>query len=212
MRPILFDFDGTLADTMSDHFSSWRFVLKAYGILLEERDYYPLEGLGLKEVAVRLIKEKTLNSDEINQIVYRKKQYYITNYRGKVRFFDGVKEFISLLNKKNIPIAIVTAGHLDQLKKTVPGSFLNRFNAIVTGDQVSRNKPFPDPYLKGAELLGFNGGDCIAVENAPLGIKSARTAGCYCVGISSTVSAEELNDADEIYKTMNDMMVATLAS
>jgi beta-phosphoglucomutase-like phosphatase (HAD superfamily) len=102
-------------------------------------------------------------------------------------------------------MAIVTAGHLDQLRLSVPQSFLSHFNALITGDLVSRGKPDPEPFLKGAQRLSLTPQECIAVENAPLGIQSARRANIYCVGVCSTVDRNQLADADEIVMQFADL-------
>ena len=76
--------------------------------------------------------------------------------------------------------------------------FLKLFNTIVTGDQVTFSKPHPEPYLSAAARLGFEPQLCIAVENSPLGVRSAKAAGTHCVAVASTVSQEVLSMADEI--------------
>ncbi len=205
MKSVLFDFDGTLADTMTNHFKSWQFVLKKHQVDLKKTDYFPLEGLGLHEVAKNLTKKKG-ETKFIDSLVCEKKKYYIENFKGKVKLYDGVEKLIKFLKSIDIPIAIVTAGHKDQLEKTVPNSFLNFFNAIVTGDQILKNKPFPDPYLKAAELLDINANECIALENAPLGITSAIDAGCYCIAIASTVSPSLLNHADKVFNDFEQLV------
>ena len=196
MRGILFDFDGTLADTMEGHYLAWRTVLGEYGVSVEACDYYPLEGSGMHDIARTLIKGSSWKESEIEELVQRKKKYYVE--RQIVTFFPGVESLVSELKAKNIPMAIVTAGHLDQLRLSVPQSFLSHFNVLITGDLVSRGKPDPEPFLRAAQSLGLTPQECIAVENAPLGIQSARRANIYCVGVCSTVDRNELADADEI--------------
>ena len=107
-------------------------------------------------------------------------------------------------------MAIVTAGHLDQLKSTVPEKFLNQFNALITGDQVLRGKPDPDPYLRGANALGLQPAECIAVENAPVGVQSAKRANNYCIAICSTVGRDVLIEADEILERFEKKISKTL--
>ena len=76
--------------------------------------------------------------------------------------------------------------------------FLERFQAIVTGEDTTVGKPSPEPYLRGAEKLGVRPEACIVVENAPIGIESAKRAGAYCIALCTTVSREALRQADEI--------------
>ena len=75
----------------------------------------------------------------------------------------------------------------------------------MTGDQFSRGKPDPEPYLKGALALGLPPTECIAVENAPMGIQSAKRANSYCIAICSTVDRDVLNEADEVIDQFEDL-------
>ena len=102
-------------------------------------------------------------------------------------------------------MAIVTASHLDQLRSSVPKLFLDQFNALITGDLVVRCKPDPEPYLRGAASLGLFPEQCIAVENAPLGVKSARRANIYCIALCSTMNRKDLAEADEIVDQFEDL-------
>ncbi len=203
VKGVLFDFDGTLADTMGGHYLAWRAALGEYGISIEAGDYYPLEGTGLHEVARTFIKDLPWNEKTIDELVQKKKRYYVE--RQAVTFFPGVESFVSELHDLKIPMAIVTAGHLDQLQLSVPSCFLSHFSALVTGDLVSRGKPDPEPYLRGAESLGLTPQECIAIENAPLGIQSASRANTYCIGVCSTVDRNELAEADEIVDRFEDL-------
>jgi beta-phosphoglucomutase len=68
----------------------------------------------------------------------------------------------------------------------------------VYGNEVSKGKPEPEPYIKGIERLNLSSEECIAIENAPLGIASAKSAGLYCIGVCSTMTPEFLHAADEL--------------
>ena len=188
---------------MEGHYLAWRSALGEHGIPIEAGDYYPLEGLDLHEVARLFAKGPTWTNGSISDLVQKKKDYYIS--RQKVSFYPGVELLISELSDRNVPMAIVTAGHLDQLESSVSGTFLKQFDAIITGDQFLRGKPDPDPYLQGAKRLGLAPTECIAVENAPLGVQSAKRANVYCIGICSTVSRDILAEADEILERFEDL-------
>ena len=69
---------------------------------------------------------------------------------------------------------------------------------LVTSDDVTRGKPDPEPYLKGAEKLGFGPAECLVIEDAPAGIESARAGGMKVVGITSTYAADVLSQADVV--------------
>ncbi len=195
-RGFLFDFDGTLGKTMEDHFNAWRDTLKDYQIDINENDYYPLEGMSMELIARKLCKENTLKNDDINSIVSKKKLKFIS--KNNFKFYPGVEEIIEKLLKSKNKIGIVTSSHSDQLEQVVPRDFLRKFHCIVYGNEVSKGKPEPEPYIKGIERLNLSSEECIAIENAPLGISSAKSAGLYCIGVCSTVKPEYLTNADEL--------------
>lgn len=203
LKGVLFDFDGTLADTMEGHYLAWKAALGEYGIAIEAGEYYPLEGTGLHDVAREFTKGLRWTEAVIDELVLKKKRYFVN--RQSITFYPGVESLISELKDRKVPMAIVTAGHLDQLRLAVPDYFLNHFDALVTGDLFSRGKPDPEPYLRGAESLGLIPEECIAIENAPLGVQSARRANIYCIAICSTVSRDDLPEADEILERFEDL-------
>jgi sugar-phosphatase len=69
---------------------------------------------------------------------------------------------------------------------------------LVTADDVTNGKPHPEPYLKGAEWLGFPPAECVVVEDAPSGIQSGRAGGMKVIGMASTYAAEKLREADAV--------------
>ena len=78
-------------------------------------------------------------------------------------------------------------------------------DVLVTADDVSDGKPHPEPYLKGAELLGFDPVKCLVIEDAPAGIRAARAAGMKVIGIASTYPAAELSEADAVVQALADL-------
>ena len=188
---------------MEGHYLAWQMALVENGISIEAGDYYPLEGAGLHKVARAFIKCRPWKESEIELLVQKKKKYYVE--RQKITFYPGVESLVSELKAMKIPVAIVTVGHLDQLRLSVPQSFLSHFNALVTGDMVSHGKPDTEPFLRGAERLGLTPQECIAVENAPVGILAARRANIECLGVCSTVDRNELADANEIVIQFTDL-------
>lgn len=83
---------------------------------------------------------------------------------------------------------------------------------LVTAEDVSHGKPHPEPYLKGAELLGFKPADCLVIEDAPAGIQSARAGGFRVIGITSTYPASKLSDADAVVAAMEQIQVRSNGS
>ena len=83
---------------------------------------------------------------------------------------------------------------------------------LVTAEDVSHGKPHPEPYLKGAELLGFKPDDCLVIEDAPAGIQSARVGGFKVIGITSTYPAPKLSEADAVVAGLEQIQVRSNGS
>ena len=79
---------------------------------------------------------------------------------------------------------------------------------LVTSDDVKHGKPDPEPYLKGAKLLGFSPADCLVIEDAPAGIQSARAAGTKVVGIASTYGLDALQQANAVIRRLGQIQVS----
>lgn len=202
-RGILFDFDGTLAGTMEDNYRAWQHVLHEAGADISREEYFLLEGMKLAEVARTLSEKHGVTLPDYADMARRKEAYYADHH--SFGLYPDVDRITAMLAKAGIPMAIVTAGHYDRIVRSAPAEFLSRFKAVVTGDRTERNKPFPDPYLKAAEDIGVPIGECLVVENAPLGIRSAKAAGAYCVAIASTLHARVLHEADAVVVRFGDI-------
>lgn len=202
-RGILFDFDGTLADTMEDNYRAWRHALYAAGADIGREEYFLLEGMKLAEVARTLCEKHGIAAADYGAVARSKEAYYAENHT--FRFYPEVERCIAAFAAAGMPMAIVTAGLYDRIVRSAPADFLNRFKAVVTGEMTERNKPFPDPYLKAAEMIGVPIGGCLVVENAPLGIRSAKAAGAPCVAIASTLDPRLLSEADAVVARFADL-------
>lgn len=203
IKGILFDFDGVIAKTMEDNFNAWKKAMQDYGIEIKDENYYPLEGMALKEIAKKFCRKFNLDKSLIDEIVKKKEKYYLKFHHFE--FYPGVEEFIDILKFKKILVGLVTAALFDRLKKTLPDNFIKKFDTIVSGERTERGKPFPDPYLKGLCNLKLKNEECIVIENSPLGIKSAKRANLYCIAICSTLNTSYLNEADEIINEFKDL-------
>lgn len=188
---------------MEDNFEAWRLALREYGIDLKPEDYYPLEGLSVYELPERLFGRYHQKPPASKIVVEKKESYYLKNHRFS--FYPGAEGLIDLFRSRKIPLAIVTTALRTRLDRSVPQGFLEKFNGIVTSEDTKEGKPSPAPYLKGAEKLGVQPGDCLVVENAPLGIESAKRAGAYCIAVCNTLSREYLSQADEVVESLRDL-------
>ncbi|MDP3921278.1 MAG: HAD family phosphatase [Candidatus Omnitrophota bacterium] len=200
---ILFDFDGVLAMTMEDNFEAWKAAVSDYGITIQPEDYYPLEGLRVYEIPERIFSKHAHKTPDPAEVVRKKEAYYLEHHRFAL--YPEVDALLDTLISKKVPIAVVTAALKDRLARSVPSGFLDKFNAVVTGDDTKQGKPAADPYLRGAEKLGIKPENCIVIENAPLGVESAKKAGAYCIALCTTMKEQYLTGADEVLASLAEL-------
>lgn len=198
-KAVLFDFDGVLGDTIDDLCSTWQKAFRDYGIEIKLEDYPPLEGMKMVEIARRIGRKygRELSDEECFGIKKLKDRYYLQDH--KFSFYPGVPELIDRVKAK-AKLAIVSASPREKLERTVPKEFLQKFDVIISGEDTTEGKPSPQPYLTAIQKLNLEPEDCVVVENAPLGIQSAKAAGIYCIAITTTLSRESLIQADEIVR------------
>lgn len=201
-RAVLFDLDGVITDTMGLHYEAYRQAFKKYGIDVTEREIFLREGMPSMDVGQAIVAEKGVNipEDQLRSLVEEKREIYRAMAEKEARAFPGVIRTLAMLKDNGVRRALVTGSNRISVAKTIKKAGLeDAFDTIVTADETSRGKPFPDPYLKGMEKLGVRKEHCVVVENAPLGIQSARAAGAgYVIGVTTTLPAECLKDADDI--------------
>jgi sugar-phosphatase len=119
-----------------------------------------------------------------------------------LRVLPGARELLAALPPNRY--TIVTSGTRRLAMKRLQVAGIPIPAKMITADDVVNGKPDPEPYLKGAELLGFTGSECVVFEDAPSGIRSALAAGAIAIGISTTYRGEEL--------TMAAMIIPSLAA
>ncbi len=110
-------------------------------------------------------------------------------------------------------LAIATSGNKDKQFPVITGTGLRLewFDAVITGDDVTKKKPDPQIYLVAAERLGLAPGACVVFEDAPAGVAAARAAGMACVAVTSSVQAEQLREADVVVESLRELTLAEVA-
>jgi beta-phosphoglucomutase len=197
IRAVIFDFDGVLADTMSDNYKAWQHAFAVYGFHMDAIEYYRLEGMGRFQIAEYFIEKYFLEPSIKKTVVATKEANYKKN--NSFKYYDYVHDIFTFLNEKGIPTAIVTGASKTRIQEYLDENILLYLKALVTADDVIHTKPNPEPYLTAASMLGVNTNECLVIENAILGIHSAKIAGCHCFALETTLSATDLTEADEVF-------------
>ncbi|HMK46506.1 MAG TPA: HAD family phosphatase [Methanocella sp.] len=208
-KAVLFDLDGVITDTMDLHYEAYRLAFKDYGIDVSRMDIFMREGMPSMDVGrdIASAKGARLTEADILKLIGKKREIQRSMAEKDARVYPGAAETLSVLRDHGIRLALITGSNLMSVQKTLHKVGIEGlFDAIVTGDDTPRGKPYPDPYLKGMEKLGVPGENSVVIENAPLGIRSAKAAGAgYVIAITTTLPAECLKEADDIASSFIDI-------
>lgn len=207
-QAIICDMDGVIVDSMPYHFLAWYEALRPMGVSVRCFDVYIREGERWQKSLSDFLKDSGLSpSKKLFKRVFMVRKKLFKN-RFKRFVFKGAREFLICLKKKGYPLGLVTATTKDGVKEILPDNIKRIFDFVVTGDCVKKGKPHPEPYLKAARSLKVKPCECVVIENAPYGIRSAKSAGMFCIALTSSLPAEYLKGADVIADRLQD--VATL--
>ena len=209
-RAVLFDFDGVIADTMAANFWAWKSAFAELGAEIAPEMYYPLEGMSPAGVAQALGRLHGLDEPAVGRAAALKESAFLAGQECGV--FPAVRPLLERLQAAGKILGLVTGASKMRLDATLPDDIRAFFDVVITADAVSRCKPAPDPFLRAAEVLGADPASCVVVENAPLGIASAKCAGMRCVAVCSTLGAEFLREADIVVGDLGDVGSVLLGS
>jgi len=180
---LIFDMDGTLADTMPTHFIAWSRSMDAQGIRFPEDRFYALGGVPAVNIIDMLAREQGLSVDAIK--IAEEKEALFLELLAEVRPVTPVKA-IAEFHREHIPMAVATGSEKWVAEKILRElGIWDWFGAVVGADCVENPKPAPDSYLKAAELIGVDPRRCHAFEDTKLGIEAARRAGMTVVDINT---------------------------
>ncbi|MGA9139960.1 MAG: HAD family phosphatase [Methanocella sp.] len=201
-RAALFDMDGVVTDTMPIHLKAWQEAFKPYGVEVEKMDVYLREGMQSRAMAGEIAREKGREPDDedLKKIVEEKGRIFDREASVHARAYDGAAETLKMLRNNGLKTALVTGSRSESARKVLKAAGVEGlFDIMVTGDDTEKGKPDPEPYLKAIEKAGVNRLDCIVVENAPLGIKSAKAAGVdYVIAVATSLGSDYLKEADDV--------------
>ena len=197
--------DGVLIDSMPYHFLAWYEALRPYGVRVSCFDVYSKEGEKWSKTLKDLFTQSGIKPTPrlLNEVFCKRQKVFKRLFKRYI--FSGAAELLSFLSKQGYRLGLVTGTPKNEVNTILPRNIISKLEIIVAGDQIKRGKPSPDPYLKAACLFGLKPRECLVVENAPLGIRSAKKAGMFCVAVTTSLPKEYLKEADLIIDKLGDI-------
>jgi beta-phosphoglucomutase len=188
LRGCIFDLDGVIVDTARYHFMAWRRLAKELGFAFTLEDNEALKGVSrMASLEILLNKGGVSVSDrEKEHLAARKNSWYIEFISGMTpdEILPGSVKLLKTLRKEGILTAIGSASK--NAGTILDGIGLRRmFDVIIDGNKISKAKPDPEVFLKGAEEMDLPPSSCVVFEDAQAGIEAAIAGGMRCVGVGN---------------------------
>ena len=198
----IFDLDGVIVDTAKYHYLAWKNLANTLGFDFTEEQNELLKGVSrVKSLEILLNIGKVELSDNQKQTFLKDKNREYLEYVNKMtadEILPGVNQLLDFLDSNNIKYAIGSASKNAPLILEKVG-LLNRFSALVDGNDVSKAKPDPEVFLIGAKKLNMKPENCVVFEDAIAGIQAANAANMISIGIGN---ATVLNEATYVFEDM----------
>jgi len=194
LKGVIFDMDGVLVDSHPIHKRAWRQLLASIGRDVTDANLeFVTEGAKREEILRHFL--GNLTRDQIETLGHRKHEFFEREASG-LRPIEGLRQFLTSLERARIPKAVVTNAARARMDLTLTILGLgHRFATVLTGDDVPNGKSHPEIFWKTAETLGIKPKNLLVIEDSTLGIHAARQAGMKCVGIAQGEKAEGLRRA-----------------
>ncbi len=196
-RAVLFDFDGVTAETLPSHISAWQRVLERDShATLDEMVIRLNEGRPVIEMVKKIIEhtEMSFGQADVEKLIAKKNDEFQKHHKARV--YKPIPSILDKIHQRGASTGLVTGTTLENIKTVLSLLLIDKFDVIIADGDTVQGKPAPDPYLAAADRLGVNPKDCVVVENAPVGIASAKSAGMMCIALATTLDKEHLAQAD----------------
>lgn len=211
LQAVLWDFDGTLADTEPIWIAAEYELIPRLGGEWNDHHAHQLVGNDLIDSGTYIA--KVIGRDDLTpawimgQLLQQVVDYCRTN---PIPWRPGALELLESLRVAGVPCALVSASYRELLDVIIDRLPAGSFAASVAGDEVTRGKPDPEPYLQACRKLGVRPENCVVLEDSPPGSRSGYAAGATVVVIESVVPVPELPNQVRV-GSMTELDAATLA-
>ncbi|MBK8805254.1 MAG: beta-phosphoglucomutase [Bacteroidales bacterium] len=196
LKACIFDLDGVIVDTAKFHFLAWKKISNDLGFDIDHHFDEKIKGVGRSRCVDILLEHGKIEKSEQDKIqIADEKNALFLEYVSTITEADilpGVSNFLQQLDDNNIPFALGSASKNAPLILRKIGLY-DRFKVIIDGNVISKAKPNPEVFLRGAQEMNILPQDCVVFEDAVNGVEAAKNGGFYCVGVGQK---EILSTAD----------------
>lgn len=181
-KALLFDFDGTVADTMGAHWKAWNIGLAKYNLSMSREQHQAWAGRPTRMI-VQMLNDMHKVEIAIEKFLEDKEVHFFSALH-EVKEITAVVDIIKHYHGQ-LPMAVVTGSRRAPVTRVLAHLGLTHyFKELICAEDYTHGKPAPDCFLLGASRLGIDPKECLAFEDAPLGLEAARKAGMECLYVA----------------------------
>lgn len=202
---VVFDFDGVLASSIELHAVAYQLVLKPFDVPVDPHQVFLWEG-ARSETIIRSFMEaagRDPDDDLVKELSSLKQRIF--ERVGEPSLYAWSQELVETVDERGFPMAICSGTRRENVPG-IAGELADRFDFLATEETYANDKPHPEPFETAAKGLGVPPERCLAVENAPRGIESAKDAGMLVVGVATTLDRDEIDAADIVLDDVLDLL------
>jgi len=206
IKAIIFDFDGVLAYTIPFHYEAWQRVLQPRGLVADEQVMRLHEGSPAFRIVQAMARRHGVELDDETAKQYMAERNEIFLQICDSKPYPEIASILDLCDRHHLVRAVATGTTLANVQHVIDSALLQRFQVVIKQGDYTRGKPWPDPFLVAADRLGVAPEFCVVVENAPFGIEAAKSAGMFCIALTTTLAREHLLQADVILESHAELL------
>jgi len=202
LRSVILDMDGVIIDSHPAHREAWKTFLQSLNRTVSDTELdFVLDGRKRAEILRHFLGE--LPDEQIRELGNRK-DYFFRKASLQVKLIPGVVAFLSSVRKAGIVMSVATSASESRTRHTLETlQLLDKFEVIVTGNDVALGKPDPSIYSLACKRLSVAPRSALAIEDAVSGIKAARAAGVTCIAVADHQSRRTLRAAGAAHVIKN---------
>lgn len=196
--------NGTMINDMPYHISAWHRILNEFGANIS-MERMKEECYGKNHELIERILPGRFSEEEKDKLSLEKEKQYQHDFRPHLKLVNGLNAFLKESHAAGIKLGIGSAAIRYNIDFVLDGLEIRKyFDAIVSADDVTRSKPDPETWLRGADELRAPAVDCLVFEDSPKGAESALNAGMKCIIITNLHSEEEFDHYKNVIGFIND--------
>jgi len=204
LKAVIFDMDGVLIDSEPIHFSIDKKLLSSLGLDVDERFLSRYVGVSNPEMLADVKKRFNLDYSILELLNKKSKLLLESLDEAPLQPIDGVKELVCDLVSHGVLLAVASSSPRAYIEAVIKKLDMQKyFQVVVSGEELEKSKPEPDIFLRAADLLGVEPGECVVIEDSSPGVEAAYRAGIRCIGFVNPNSGSQ--DLSKASVTVDDM-------